>query len=415
MTSWPVVALKRIASIRISNVDKRTVEYELPVRLCNYTDVYYRDTIHPGQEFMVATATQDQLAAFRLRPQDVLITKDSETPSDIGVPAYVAAGAPDLLCGYHLAIIRPVAGELHGRFLYWAMSSAVVREQLSSVATGITRYGLRADSIGSVGIALPGARQQKKIANFLDAETARLENLVCRKRRLLALLQENLTAATGAWHEKLQKEYGTTQLRRLIEGLEQGWSPVCDNQEAAKDEWGVLKTSSVSSGIFNGAENKRLPMDVEPKVRWEVRERDLLLTRGSGSMSAVGRSAVASLGGRRLMLSDLIYRLRYSTLSPEFAAAVLGSPQVRRQIESAVRSDVGQTLKIRGDDILDLRVPAVPYGTQSLALRQLEMLVEMHAKIRPALERQIELLGECRAALITAAVTGELEIPGAAA
>ncbi len=100
MTTLP---LKRIASVRVSDVDKKSVEGEPPVRLCNYTDVYYRDEIEPGQAFMVATASPEQIAAFRLQPGDVIITKDSETADDIAVPAYVRATASDLICGYHLA------------------------------------------------------------------------------------------------------------------------------------------------------------------------------------------------------------------------------------------------------------------------------------------------------------------------
>src|SRR4051812_31824421 len=99
--------LKHIATVRISNVDKKSIEGDTPVRLCNYTDVYYRDRITRNSEFMRATATPDQRTTFALRRGDVLLTKDSETADDIGVSSYVADDLPDVLCGYHLALIRP--------------------------------------------------------------------------------------------------------------------------------------------------------------------------------------------------------------------------------------------------------------------------------------------------------------------
>jgi len=74
------VPLKSVAEIRVSNVDKKSVDGQVPVRLCNYTDVYHRSAIQADQEFMAATATTEQLTAFRLLPGDVVITKDSETP-----------------------------------------------------------------------------------------------------------------------------------------------------------------------------------------------------------------------------------------------------------------------------------------------------------------------------------------------
>ena len=75
--------------MRVSNVDKHTIEDELPVRLCNYVDVYYNDLITSALEFMRATASQSEVDRFRLQENDVLITKDSETWDDIGVPALV--------------------------------------------------------------------------------------------------------------------------------------------------------------------------------------------------------------------------------------------------------------------------------------------------------------------------------------
>ncbi len=56
----------------VSNVDKHTVEGEVPVRLCNYVDVYKNDVIHGGMNFMWATATEDEARRFRVRIGDVL-------------------------------------------------------------------------------------------------------------------------------------------------------------------------------------------------------------------------------------------------------------------------------------------------------------------------------------------------------
>ena len=65
--------------MRVSNVDKHTAHDELPVRLCNYVDVYHNEHITSEIPFMNATATGDEIEKFRLRRDDVLITKDSET------------------------------------------------------------------------------------------------------------------------------------------------------------------------------------------------------------------------------------------------------------------------------------------------------------------------------------------------
>ena len=97
---WSMMRLKHVAAVRPSNVDKKTVEGQEPVRLCNYVDVYKNDYITEAFDFMQASATPAQIAAFTLKASDVIITKDSETWDDIAVPAYVKTDLPGVLCGY---------------------------------------------------------------------------------------------------------------------------------------------------------------------------------------------------------------------------------------------------------------------------------------------------------------------------
>jgi len=100
MPEWRTEPLGRIAQIRPSNVDKKSNQGEHPVRLCNYLDVYSRDYITKDLEFMEATATAAEIQQFGIDYGDVMITKDSETPDDIGIPAVVVDDISNLVCGY---------------------------------------------------------------------------------------------------------------------------------------------------------------------------------------------------------------------------------------------------------------------------------------------------------------------------
>jgi len=148
--------LKNLAHVRVSNVDKKSVEGEQTVRLCNYTDVYYGDSLAASNaDYMVASASDAQVSAFALAVGDTVLTKDSETADDIGVSAYIAETAPDFVCGYHLAILRPKSGVVHPRYLFWASRGRAMRDQLSLAATGVTRMGLRTEALANVRLALP--------------------------------------------------------------------------------------------------------------------------------------------------------------------------------------------------------------------------------------------------------------------
>src|SRR3990167_7111488 len=116
--SFNMSLLKHLVQIRSSNVDKIIDENEFPVRLCNYVDVYYNERITNKIEFSAGSATTQEIKRFSLKENDVLITKDSETPADIAIPAIVERSGTDSVCGYHLAILRPNPERITGKFLF---------------------------------------------------------------------------------------------------------------------------------------------------------------------------------------------------------------------------------------------------------------------------------------------------------
>lgn len=151
---WEVRRLRNAAEMRVSTVDKLTQEDEKPVRLCNYVDVYKNERIRTGMTFMRATATAGEIERFRLLPGDVLITKDSESWDDIGVPAHVETSAGDLISGYHLALLRPFRESVDGGYLMRALQCTAVAYQFHVEANGVTRYGLSHGAIKSVWLPL---------------------------------------------------------------------------------------------------------------------------------------------------------------------------------------------------------------------------------------------------------------------
>jgi len=190
---WDVRRLKNVASVQLSNIDKKSVEGQESVRLCNYVDVYYSDFISSDMDFMSATATPEQVRRFSLRAGDVLITKDSESWMDIAVSAVVTSDLPNVLCGYHLALVRSPRRET-GRFLARAFSALGPRDQFQIAANGITRFGLGGDAIRTSIFGMPPIQEQRAIASFLDRETTKIDALIEKKERLIELLQEKRSA-----------------------------------------------------------------------------------------------------------------------------------------------------------------------------------------------------------------------------
>lgn len=189
---WEVKRLKHIADVHLSNVDKHMVEGQKVVRLCNYLDVYNNRLITSKIDFMSATASDEQIERLSLQKDDVIITKDSEDPSDIGIPALVEEDIFGLVCGYHLAILRPTAAM--GDYLQYLLQSIFVRSAFEVEATGMTRYALGKYSIENLTFALPHQSEQTSIASFLDQETTKIDQLIATAKNSIILLQERRSA-----------------------------------------------------------------------------------------------------------------------------------------------------------------------------------------------------------------------------
>ena len=178
--------------MRVSNVDKHTNEGEIPIRLCNYTDVYKNEVIDQSLQFMQATASQEETEKFRLETHDVLITKDSETWEDIGVPALVVDPSDDLICGYHLAILRPRI-DITGKFLSLSLQAEGTKFQFSTQARGVTRYGLTQNGILSVQIPIPPLAEQETTANHITETKAKIDEIINTSHRQIKFMNEYRT------------------------------------------------------------------------------------------------------------------------------------------------------------------------------------------------------------------------------
>ncbi len=175
---WVWKRLRYLVEIITSNVDKHTKAAEHPVQLCNYVDVYNNDHVTDDLNFMEATATQDEIARFGLRRGDVVITKDSESPYDIGVPAYVEARSETLICGYHLTILRAKPDQVVGSYLAWALRSAPVIGQFRVRSQGVTRFGLSWYGQADARIPVPpSVNEQHRIATMLNERIGEIGRL----------------------------------------------------------------------------------------------------------------------------------------------------------------------------------------------------------------------------------------------
>jgi len=164
--------LSDIAKVDISSVDKKTNDNETPVKLCNFTDVYYNWAITKEliDGFMEASANAKEIERYTIKKGQVAFTKDSETRFDIGIPTYIADDFDDVLLGYHCALVTPDEKKVDGKYLNAFMHSAYIQKYFENSATGSgQRYTLSIETIENMPILLPSLEAQKRIGDIFSS------------------------------------------------------------------------------------------------------------------------------------------------------------------------------------------------------------------------------------------------------
>ena len=423
---WSLRRLRHLADIRPSNVDKKSVDGEANVRLCNYTDVYYNDSITSDMSFMPATAPLAQVKRFELRPDDVLVTKDSETPADIAIAAHVRDELPGVLCGYHLAILRPLP-HVDGRFLVYALQSRPLAAQTEVAASGVTRFALSTGALADLTLPVPGRAEQLAIADFLDRETAKIDALVAKKQRLVGLLQEKRTALIShavtkgldpdvpmkdsgiEWLGAIPAHWDAGVLRRAAR-LESGHTPSRQHPEYWEDcsvPWFTL------ADIWQ----------VRPGIQEYVSETNECVSEvGLAHSSARLLQAGTVLLSRTASVGFSAIAERPMATSQDFANWVCGDALLPEYLLYVYRSMRGELLKLTMGSthktiympiIAKLAGPLPPMDEQRLIVEHIRRETRRVDALNVKLAQAIERLREYRSALITAAVTGQVDVRAA--
>jgi type I restriction enzyme S subunit len=187
---WIVGKLKHNSELKISSVDKHVYDDEIQVTVCNYTDVYYNEFITTNLEMRKGSCTIEEFNKYKLKKGDVIITKDSESPNDIGVPSIVSEELDNVICGYHLSIIKPNTDKIIGDFLFRQLQTTRVRRYYEICSNGITRFGLGKSSVLETPLIIPPIEEQVEIVKYLDYKIKEIDDLVQLEKKNIDLLKE---------------------------------------------------------------------------------------------------------------------------------------------------------------------------------------------------------------------------------
>jgi type I restriction enzyme S subunit len=427
---WEVVRLKLVCHAFPSNVDKKSYDGQELVRLCNYVDVYYNDEITIDLPFMEATASKEEIVKFSLFSGDTIITKDSETADDIAIAAYVPQELPGVVCGYHLTIVRPLAG-IHGRFVKRLFDSHFLKAQFKVVANGLTRVGLSQYAINNSVIPLPPLSEQTTIAAFLDHETGKIDALVSEQEKLIALLKEKRQAVISHavtkgldpsvplkdsgidWLGEVPEHWEVKKLKHLVrgnDGIQMGpFGGMLLNLETEDTGFRVYGQQNTICGDFSIGNRWISDLRYRDLEKYRLDCGDIVLTRKGSLGNARLVGACISPG---IIDSDTI-RLRLNNeqasshyISFLFHQSAYIEEQISRMKRGAILSG------INSETIANIVIALPPRGEQDSLNLDIFTRVGAIDTLTAEAQRAIDLLKERRSALISAAVTGKIDLRG---
>lgn len=427
---WNVARLSNVANVTFSNVDKLTSDDETLVRLCNYVDVYKNDRITADLDFMEASAEPREIARFQIQVGDVLVTKDSETPDDIAIGSVVADELPNVLCGYHLAMIRPCATKLHGPYLAWLYASKQFRSHYEAHAVGVTRFGLAQSIFKATKLPLPPLEEQKAIASHLDGSCTSIDSAISAKRKQIesltgvrkSLLQRVVTRGkdqdptlvdTGnSWLEQIPEGWSLVMLKRLAEiqsGLTLG--KVYEDEDLV--EYPYLRVANVQDGYVELEDVSTLEVPPTLAARVTLRAGDVLMTEG-GDLDKLGRGTVWDGQIAPCLHQNHVFAVRCfrHKLLPHFLAYVTAA-QYGRDYFEATGKRTTNLAATNSTKVGMFYIPLPSLKVQAELVRYLDTELGRLATIEANIGKQIETLLAYRKSLIHECVTGKRRITSA--
>lgn len=395
---WPKVELRRVARIR-RETNSRSEETLLA--LSAYTGVRPRPEDGGNQLPSEETITGYWVA----RPGDLVLNPMWALEGGVAVSEYRGA----LSTAYRVYDLGPAIAP---RFAHYYFRSRPAIEQYRLMVRGLTTFdrSVSREDFEGMPMPLPPFDVQQAIADYLDTETARIDALVSKKQRMVELLLE---LAKAKLMECFVQPVTNRSLRAMAEiTLGRQRSPQHDSGPFMVR---YLRAANVKDGRLALDDVKEMNFSPAEQGRFALKYGDVLVTEGAGSLEAVGASAVwrDDLHGT-VCFQNTLLRLRPSSL---VTADFLGW-WCRYAYHARLFADLAGGANIyhlgaNGLKTIRCHIPSIE--DQGRIVTELEHLFGVNERVIAALGLQISLLGERRQALITAAVTGQLNIPEVAA
>ena len=298
----------------------------------------------------------------RLRRNDIVMCTSSGSALVVGKTA-IAENDFDGSWGAFNAVLRPTSAVVP-KFLYFWLQTGEFKAWRDRQARGAHIKNIRHSDLANLAIPFPAKSEQYQIVELLD-EADRLRKLRhvadAKAARILPTLFLKMfgdpTTNPMMWPER--------QLSKVIQSVEAGWSAPSEGRPREGEEYGVLKVSAVTSGVFLPEQNKAV-INVDSARSLIIPKRGDLLFSRANTRELVAATCVVESNYRNLFLPDKLWRLVPvpGEASGVFLKELFWRDGIRDKFRAASSGSSGSMLNISQDAMLRTTVPVPPFHLQ---------------------------------------------------
>lgn len=318
----------------------------------------------------------------------------------------------------------PTEGQ-ESRFLAYTLSSAT--SELNTRGKGTTFLELSGEELGALKVPCPGKHEQQAIVTFLDHETAKIDALISGQERLVGLLREKRQAVVKhavtkgldstapmkrsglEWSDETPSHWTVCLLKRAFQSIDYGISDALE----VDGEVAILRMGNIQNGkvILN---DLKFVDHVDSELL--LKKGDLLYNR-TNSIDLVGKVGMFNGGeidGKTISFASYLVRLRVvSDCVPEFFSYLLNTDGILGLVRSSAFVAIGQC-NLNPTRYGEIMVAVPPRSEQVAVVKYLDVETSSIDKLAEESLQAIALLRERRSAIISAAVTGKIDVRGLA-
>ena len=364
-------------------------------------------------------------ARRRVRDGDIVI---STVRTHLQAIAQVRRPPANLLASTGFAVVRPRPERLVAEYCKYALREPSFLAAVEMRSVGVSYPAIAVLDLAGIKIPVPGLSRQRAIADYLDCETARIDALIAAKERTLKLLAEKRRAlitravtrgvgldtafrASGfSWLGEIPAHWKVTRLK-FVGQVQTGLALGKRYQSRAMIEYPYLRVANVQDGFLDLSDVKTVSVPAHEAEFFLLRAGDLLMNEG-GDADKLGRGAIWTGEIAPCLHQNHVFAVRARDISSAWLALWTSSDHAKAYFESRSKQST-KLASISASNLMEMPLLQPPHVEQAAIVEAVHGLMNKIDAVRSAAKGTIGLLKERRTALISAAVTGRIDVEAA--